>query len=67
MSDNRRPDVPGWMPTNRVAFFAFLSLFPAVVAAVLTYGLVADPAKIGSQAPSWPTPCRALGGAALGQ
>ena len=32
MSDNRRPDVPGWMPTNRVAFFAFLSLFPAVVA-----------------------------------
>lgn len=33
-----------------VAFFGFLSLFPAIVAAVLTYGLVADPAQIRSQA-----------------
>ncbi|WP_433161082.1 YihY/virulence factor BrkB family protein [Kribbella sp. CA-247076] len=33
-----------------VAFFAFLSLFPAIVAAVLTYGLVADPAQIRTQA-----------------
>lgn len=33
-----------------VAFFGFLSLFPAVVAAVLAYGLVADPAQIRSQA-----------------
>jgi membrane protein len=32
-----------------VAFFAFLSLFPAVVAAVLTYGLVADPTQIRRQ------------------
>ncbi|WP_238164536.1 YihY/virulence factor BrkB family protein [Kribbella pittospori] len=32
-----------------VAFFAFLSLFPAVVAAVLTYGLVADPIQIRNQ------------------
>lgn len=32
-----------------VAFFGFLSLFPAIVAAVLTYGLVADPAQIRSQ------------------
>ncbi|QNE17657.1 YihY/virulence factor BrkB family protein [Kribbella qitaiheensis] len=32
-----------------VAFFGFLSLFPAVVAAVLTYGLVADPAQIRNQ------------------
>ncbi|MFI5707102.1 YihY/virulence factor BrkB family protein [Kribbella sp. NPDC051620] len=33
-----------------VAFFGFLSLFPAVVAAVLAYGLVADPAQIRNQA-----------------
>jgi membrane protein len=32
-----------------VAFFGFLSLFPAVVAAVLAYGLVADPSQIRSQ------------------
>ncbi|MBX9245670.1 YihY/virulence factor BrkB family protein [Actinotalea ferrariae] len=29
-----------------VAFFAFLSLFPALIAAVLVYGLVSDPADI---------------------
>ena len=33
-----------------VAFFGFLSLFPAVVAAVLAYGLVADPAQLRDQA-----------------
>ncbi|MEU4392769.1 YihY/virulence factor BrkB family protein [Kribbella sp. NPDC023855] len=33
-----------------VAFFGFLSLFPAIVAAVLAYGLIADPAQIRSQA-----------------
>jgi membrane protein len=32
-----------------VAFFGFLSLFPAVVAAVLSYGLVADPTQIRDQ------------------
>ncbi|HET6295101.1 MAG TPA: YihY/virulence factor BrkB family protein [Kribbella sp.] len=32
-----------------VAFFGFLSLFPAVVAAVLAYGLIADPAQIRTQ------------------
>lgn len=32
-----------------VAFFSFLSLFPAVVAAVLAYGLIADPAQIRTQ------------------
>lgn len=32
-----------------VAFFGFLSLFPAVVAGVLTYGLVADPSRIRDQ------------------
>ncbi|WP_432876841.1 YihY/virulence factor BrkB family protein [Kribbella sp. CA-245084] len=32
-----------------VAFFGFLSLFPAVVAAVLAYGLVADPGQIRNQ------------------
>jgi membrane protein len=33
-----------------VAFFAFLSLFPAMIAAVLVYGLVADPTQLRSQA-----------------
>jgi membrane protein len=33
-----------------VAFFGFLALFPAVAAAVLTYGLVADPSQIREQA-----------------
>jgi membrane protein len=32
-----------------VAFFGFLSLFPAIVAAVLAYGLIADPAQIRTQ------------------
>ena len=32
-----------------VAFFGFLSLFPAVVAAVLAYGVVADPSQIRNQ------------------
>lgn len=32
-----------------VAFYAFLALFPALVALVLIYGLVADPAQIASQ------------------
>ena len=32
-----------------VAFFGFLSLFPALIAAVTTYGLVADPSQIRSQ------------------
>ncbi|GAB2671129.1 YihY/virulence factor BrkB family protein [Kribbella swartbergensis] len=33
-----------------VAFFGFLSLFPGIVAAVLAYGLIADPAQIRTQA-----------------
>ena len=32
-----------------VAFYAFLALFPAIIAAVLLYGLVATPAQISSQ------------------
>jgi membrane protein len=32
-----------------VAFFAFLSLFPAMIAAVMVYGLVADPATVQRQ------------------
>nr|MBA3232937.1 YihY/virulence factor BrkB family protein [Propionibacteriales bacterium] len=35
-----------------VAFFGFLSLFPAVIAAVMTYGLVADPKQIRDQVSS---------------
>ncbi len=33
-----------------VAFFAFLSLFPAMIAAVMVYGLVADPQTVAEQA-----------------
>jgi membrane protein len=33
-----------------VAFFSFLSLFPAMIAAVTIYGLVADPATVARQA-----------------
>jgi membrane protein len=33
-----------------VAFYAFLSLFPAMIAAVMVYGLVADPATVTAQA-----------------
>lgn len=32
-----------------VAFYGFLSLFPAMIAAVLTYGLVASPATVARQ------------------
>lgn len=32
-----------------VAFYAFLSLFPAMIAAVLTYGLVASPETVAKQ------------------
>lgn len=33
-----------------VAFYSFLSLFPAMIAAVTVYGLVADPATVARQA-----------------
>ena len=33
-----------------VAFWAFQSLFPAMIAAVAVYGLVADPATVSRQA-----------------
>lgn len=42
-------DRPAEIPAPGVAFFGFLSVFPAVVAAVLAYGLVADPAQIRNQ------------------
>lgn len=32
-----------------VAFFAFLALFPAIIAGLTLYGLVADPAQVASQ------------------
>ncbi|MFR9800985.1 YihY/virulence factor BrkB family protein [Pseudonocardia sp. RS010] len=35
-----------------VAFFAFLALFPALIAAVTLYGLVADPAQVAAQVES---------------
>jgi membrane protein len=35
-----------------VAFYAFLSLIPAIIAAILVYGLVTDPAQVASQVSS---------------
>jgi membrane protein len=35
-----------------VAFKAFLSIVPAIIAAILVYGLVADPAQVGHQVSS---------------
>lgn len=35
-----------------VAFFAFLALFPAIIAALTLYGIVADPAQVASQVQS---------------
>ena len=32
-----------------VAFYSFLALFPAMIAAVMIYGLVADPATVKNQ------------------
>ncbi|MDX6234376.1 MAG: rane protein, partial [Nocardioidaceae bacterium] len=32
-----------------VAFYAFLSLFPAMIAAIMTYGLVASPETVAKQ------------------
>jgi membrane protein len=32
-----------------VAFYAFLAIFPALIAAILLYGLVADPSQVTSQ------------------
>ena len=35
-----------------VAFYAFLALFPAIIALVLIYGLLADPAQVASRSTS---------------
>jgi len=47
-----------------VAFFAFLALFPALIAALTLYGLIADPALVAQQidsvASALPTPTREL-------
>lgn len=36
-----------------VAFYSFLALFPALIAGLLLYGLVRDPADVRAQAASW--------------
>jgi membrane protein len=47
-TDTRADQVP--LLAAGVAFFSFLSLFPAMVAAVMVYGLVADPHTVAEQA-----------------
>ena len=58
MASLRSTVVAGWKQASAtqapllgagVAFYAFLSLFPAMIAAVTTYGLVADPATVQRQ------------------
>ena len=44
-----------------VAFFSFLALFPAMIAAVLLYGLVADPATAPSRPARSPRRCPGRG------
>ncbi len=46
-SEAKQDQVP--LMAAGVAFFAFLSLFPALVAAVLVYGLVTTPAQVQQQ------------------
>lgn len=36
-----------------VAFYSFLSLFPALIASLLLYGLIRDPADVRAQAAAW--------------
>ncbi|MEO7979660.1 MAG: YihY/virulence factor BrkB family protein [Sporichthyaceae bacterium] len=47
-----------------VAFYAFLAIFPAIIAAVLLYGLLADPSQVSSQVDQFgsalPSPARSL-------
>ena len=40
-----------------VAYFAFLAIFPALIAGISLYGLVADPATIAQQAAGVPRRC----------
>ncbi len=41
------------MLAGGVAFFAFLAVFPAIIAAITLYGLVADPTTVAAQARSF--------------
>jgi membrane protein len=46
-AESKADNVP--MLAGGVAFFAFLALFPTLIAAITLYGLVADPAQAASQ------------------
>src|SRR5215212_5198474 len=50
MKEASADNVP--MLAGGVAFFAFLAVFPALIAAVTLYGLIADPATVASQVES---------------
>jgi Virulence factor BrkB len=40
-----------------VAFYAMLSIFPALIAVISIYGLVAPPRSAMARSKSWPTSC----------
>ncbi|HEX6514455.1 MAG TPA: YihY/virulence factor BrkB family protein, partial [Nocardioidaceae bacterium] len=46
-AESKKDQVP--LLAAGVAFYSFLSLFPAIIAAVMVYGLVADPATVKEQ------------------
>ena len=47
MKESTADNVP--MLAGGVAFFAFLAVFPALIAAISLYGLIADPATVAAQ------------------
>jgi membrane protein len=61
-AESKRDNVP--MMAAGLAYFSFLAIFPAMIAAILVYGLVADPAQVTAQvdsfAQSMPESARAL-------
>ncbi|MGH8774755.1 MAG: YihY/virulence factor BrkB family protein [Jiangellaceae bacterium] len=50
-SEAKKDQIP--LISAGVAFYAFLSLFPTLIAVVLIYGLVSDPEDVADQIDSW--------------
>lgn len=50
-SDAKQDNIP--LIAAGVAFYSFLALFPALIASLLLYGIVRDPAEIQAEAARW--------------